>query len=238
MAKKLTRCICLMSVVFFGQSSLAFGATVQQQIRLVVEQFVVESFTQEFADFNPDQLFVQYDPAITQLKQRPCPETPQISATGNLPLGRKNLKLVCPVANGWQLYAPVRVVYEMEVIVTATDVDNGATIHDHQLILATRDIGKLKQGYFTAFESVAGYASRRHLRPGTVITANLLQAPLLIEKGDQVVIVAKKGGLEVRVSGVALTRGRLGKQIPVRNSKTKRIVRGKVVASGVVEVML
>ena len=69
-----------------------------------------------------------------------------------------------------------------------------------------------------------------------MLTSHLVKAGMMIFKGDTVMITAKKAGMEVNMPGEALSDGRKGKQIRVRNIKSERIITGKVVGPGLVEV--
>ena len=71
-----------------------------------------------------------------------------------------------------------------------------------------------------------------------VITPRMIEEPKVVKKGDEVMIVATKGALSVRSSGVALSDGRVGQQISVKNSATKRIVKARVKRKGLVQVTI
>lgn len=60
-------------------------------------------------------------------------------------------------------------------------------------------------------------------------------APL--RRGDPVVIVARTQGIEVRMDGRALGPAQAGGRVAVENTASHRVLRGRVVADGVVEVV-
>ena len=59
-----------------------------------------------------------------------------------------------------------------------------------------------------------------------------------MRKGDQVVIRAKTNAINVFMPGEALSDGVPGEQIRVRNLRSQRIVRARVVEPGTAEVSL
>ena len=61
---------------------------------------------------------------------------------------------------------------------------------------------------------------------------------MLVHRGDEVVILASIGGLQVRVKGKALKDAALGERLPVRNTNSKRIVEGTAIEAGVVSVQM
>jgi flagella basal body P-ring formation protein FlgA len=64
----------------------------------------------------------------------------------------------------------------------------------------------------------------------------MVKASAAIRKGDSVVIRAVAGSLVVRMKGLALQEGAVGKQIQVRNVQSRRIIRAIVTGPGQVEV--
>jgi flagella basal body P-ring formation protein FlgA len=63
-----------------------------------------------------------------------------------------------------------------------------------------------------------------------------LEPPLVVRRGEAVVISAASSIVAVKVAGVALTDGRLGEQIRIKNLSSSRIVQAKMVGPGQAEV--
>lgn len=63
-------------------------------------------------------------------------------------------------------------------------------------------------------------------------------ADYAVQRGDPVVLVSRAGGIEVRMSGRALGPANAAGQVNVENAGSRRIIRGRLVAAGVVEVGL
>jgi flagella basal body P-ring formation protein FlgA len=59
-----------------------------------------------------------------------------------------------------------------------------------------------------------------------------------VRRGDQVTLIARRGGLEVRSQGRALGEAGEAEQVNVENLSSRRQVRGVVNARGEVEVLL
>ena len=58
----------------------------------------------------------------------------------------------------------------------------------------------------------------------------------LLRRGDPVVLLSRIGGVEVRVAGRVLGQPGAGGTVSVENTESRRVVRGRVVGAGVVEV--
>jgi len=65
----------------------------------------------------------------------------------------------------------------------------------------------------------------------------MLEAPVVIKRGDQTVIAAGNANFSVRMTGKALQDGAVGEQIRVQNLASKRTIHGDVQADGTIAVM-
>jgi len=84
-------------------------------------------------------------------------------------------------------------------------------------------------------EFIDGAIVRRTIRPGEPIREAFLKVPPLVERGQRVRMVARRGDVSVTTIGEALASGPRGARIRVRNLASRKIVGGKVISSGVVE---
>ena len=62
-----------------------------------------------------------------------------------------------------------------------------------------------------------------------------LSSPVLVKRGDAVMMVARREGIEVSTAGEALDAGAKGATIRVKNSTSGQTLRMRVVAPGTVE---
>jgi flagella basal body P-ring formation protein FlgA len=91
------------------------------------------------------------------------------------------------------------------------------------------DLSSLRGHVFTKKNPPYGQVASRNLRINTFITVNLTTPPMLVKKGNVVLITAKSGSITVRMNGVALENGVEGQQIRVQNTSSERIIYAKVV---------
>ncbi|MGH8854019.1 MAG: flagellar basal body P-ring formation chaperone FlgA, partial [Telluria sp.] len=75
----------------------------------------------------------------------------------------------------------------------------------------------------------------RSLRAGEVLRAGQLASPLMVKRGDQVLMVARHEGIEVSMAGEALDAGARGAVVRVRNAASGQVVRMRVAGAGTVE---
>jgi flagella basal body P-ring formation protein FlgA len=106
---------------------------------------------------------------------------------------------------------------------------------DLQELLVQRAPGHLP--IINHIEEAIGTALKRPLREGTELQHSMLQAPVVIKRGEQTVIEAGNGQFTVRMTGKALQDGAIGEQIRVQNIASKRTIQGEVQANGSVAIM-
>ncbi|MCB1645210.1 MAG: flagellar basal body P-ring formation protein FlgA [Pseudomonadales bacterium] len=134
------------------------------------------------------------------------------------------------------LYIPVDISIYANAVTTAAAVPRNVRIRDDQLQLGEVEVLTNGRAFFTQFAEVAGMQARRAIRQGTVLTPGMLTAPNLVNRGDQVMIVADGQGLSVQMPGEALESGTRGQQIRVKNLSSKRIVKARITSEGQVAV--
>jgi len=165
-----------------------------------------------------------------------CSQDLSITPPKNLKLGRSHIKVSCQGQSPWAINVPVDLNVTTEVVVLNQPVPKGTKLSQRHLSFKRYNLASLHSGYFLTKEMVIGKQSKRSLPAQSILNNHLILPALLIYKGDRVMIMANKGGMSVKMPGEALNNGREGRQIRVRNNRSKRIIKGKVVASGLVEV--
>jgi flagella basal body P-ring formation protein FlgA len=97
-------------------------------------------------------------------------------------------------------------------------------------------VHQVSHPFITDPEDVIGKSASRPLPPETPLRAAFVKLPLLIKRGDRVLIEARRGGLSIRAYGVTKSNGQLGQTVMVSNLDSGRELRAKVVAANLVEV--
>ena len=113
-----------------------------------------------------------------------------------------------------------------------------ASITPDAVEVVTDDIGRQVLAPLPTMPVVTAATTRKALIPGEVITSIAIVAPSLVSSGQEVVTVARVGGLEVRGRAIAAQSGGLGETVIVVNPDSKRRLRGRIVADALVEVVL
>ena len=153
-----------------------------------------------------------------------------------VPTSARVVQVRCPDAPGWRVYVPVQVRRVAEVVVLTEPVKAGEVITADMLAVRKRDMAGEGAG-FADPAAVVGRAPRRGMALGSALTEPDLAEGQLLRRGDPVVLVSRFDGIEVRVSGRALGQASPGGAVSVENIESRRIIRGRLVGDGIVEVL-
>ena len=166
-----------------------------------------------------------------------CPDSINASLESPAePIGRVTVRISCTGSAPWTVFVPAQVKFFRNVVVTTQPLKRLAIIDVDQVTLAERDIGLIKQGYLTSVDQVVGKKLTRPTVMDQVLSPSFLDDAELVRRGDQVVISARSGAINVKMPGEALADGAQGQQIRVRNQRSERVVKARVTGPGQVEV--
>lgn len=229
----------LIALLAWGAAPVA-AANVGDTIRVAAAEFLEEwsadLLTRLGAGARIDWRIVGIDSRLTlPLCQQPL--AVEARNRGQLS-ARLNLQVSCTSGNGWSIYVPVDVAVFQPVVIAARPLARGDTLQPGDLELVERDVTRLTGQYLTDLAEATGMSVRRPVGQGAAVVGEALEPPLLIKRGEGVVIQAADQAIAVRMAGTAMVDGRRGQQIRVRNSSSGKIVTARVLAPGLVEVML
>ncbi len=140
------------------------------------------------------------------------------------------VEVACP--GGWRLYVPVKQRRSQEVVVLTRSVAAGQTLTADALATEQRDASRVAGGALSDPAQAAGQVVRRALQAGAVLGAGDLAAQRVVRRGDQVALVSRRGGVEVRVAGRALGDAGIDERVSVENLSSRRILQGRVGPGG------
>ena len=183
---------------------------------------------------NPTATVARPDPRL-RLADCPQPLTAGMSGTARLP-GRALVQVACLATPGWSVHLPVSVQAKAAVLVAARSLPRGHRLQADDLRQQTLELGALNGQYLLDPEQAQGQALRRSVAAGERLTANLLQAPLLVRRGESVLMQLQGVNFLVHANGRALSSGAAGDRVEVENLNSKRVIHGTVSGSGRVTV--
>lgn len=168
-----------------------------------------------------------------------CPQPPALSVREQPNLGsRLNVQVSCNAGLGWNLYVPVDIAVYTPVVATSGPLPRGATLTAADIQLVETDVTRLNGQYLTRPQDAVGLSLKRQLAAATPITGEVLAQPVLVKRGEAVTITAASGGLSVKMPGIAMSDGRRGEQIRVKNGNSARVIDAQVTDVGQVTVSM
>ncbi|MFT5575375.1 MAG: flagella basal body P-ring formation protein FlgA [Bermanella sp.] len=151
---------------------------------------------------------------------------------------RTTVGIQCPDSKGWKVYLPVTVSAVALVLVATRPLAPNTELTRADVQRVKRDVASLGYGYVSSIEGDGGYRTKRSIAQGAVITPVMVEAAVMIRRGQKVTLISSTGPVAVSMAGVAGDDGSLGSRIKVRNVNSGRIVEGIVRSAETVEIAL
>lgn len=146
--------------------------------------------------------------------------------------GTQSAEVSCPAAGGWRLFVPLRVRRSQEVLVLVRGIAAGQPLTEDAMTREIRDASRIVGAAISDPAQAVGQVARRTLTAGSVLLSGDLLSPRLVRRGDNVALVSRRGGVEVRMNGKALADAGENQKVRVENLSSRRVVQGIVAADG------
>lgn len=150
------------------------------------------------------------------------------------PWGRIPYVLSCDQP-AWEIRARAEVSLVVPVVTARRNIARGETLSRAALELRALDLGSVYGDFVTDLRLLDGKRARRAIRSGQVVSPDLAEAPLLVNKGDIVLIRVERDGVLATMKGEALESGSHGQGILVRNLSSGKEITAWVAEPGIVE---
>ncbi|SFR60144.1 flagellar basal body P-ring formation chaperone FlgA [Thiomicrospira sp. ALE5] len=226
----------ILSQTTWAQSNSTSNQASQQDMSQVYQEVEAHllSALKNFASYPLQNIKIQVRPLPDRLSLAACNQPLNIEHRLNNRFSpRTTVSVQChePV---WRLFVTAELYAETPVVVASQPILRDAMISSHAVKLELRPLGQIRKQHLHDLEQVVGHRARRPISPNTLISVQMLDPPYLVINNHDVTIITQIGSLEIRTPGVALSNGLAQEQIPVRNTRSDRIVNGIVVAPNTV----
>jgi len=135
----------------------------------------------------------------------------------------------------WQIYLPARIDQMVEMLVSNRNFRKGDVITRGDLKRVKKVKNKTFEPLILKLNQQTSFRAAKNINSGYAIThMDVCQ----VCKGDQIELRVKTAALTVKMFGIAMKNGLSGDYIPARNSKSKKVVTGKVISQGIIEMKL
>jgi flagella basal body P-ring formation protein FlgA len=215
-------------------SARAWATDTAVQIQSLVQVFIENQISRHYPTAEMSTINVQAPDSRLDLTA--C-QNPTLSLHNALALARRVLvKVDCSRSTSMSLHLPVDLEVFQSVLVAATSLQRNAVLDEGNIRSEAHDVLRSGRHYLTDPDQAIGQRAKRGIGQGTLLTPRMLLAEELVSRGDQVIILAQRGALLVRMNGTAMASGGQGDQIKVKNVSSSRIISAQVTAAGEVTV--
>ncbi|GAA5316146.1 MAG: flagellar basal body P-ring formation chaperone FlgA [Candidatus Pelagadaptatus aseana] len=229
-------CRLLVFSLFVAVNAGAQGLQDLNQISFNVKQKLLRELSNRYPQAKFDIEVSRLDP---RLRLAQCDEPLTLNnKSRSQNASNMTVQVVCHGSTPWSLYISSRIQQWMPVVISRRDLIKGVHLTEADLTTEVRDIRRMNSGFITDKNQIIGMQVRRPLKAGEGLRSSSLAPPLLVEKGDQVTVIASSGNFSVKIAGIALTKGKLGDQIRVQNTATEKVIKARVIEKGQVSVTL
>lgn len=175
---------------------------------------------------------ININPVSRNLKLKNCNESIQFQPPkGNG--SRVTLRAKCPNPV-WQIFITAQINQFAHAVISKHSLPKKITLSAKDLTVTEIEITNLRSGFYTSTADIIGWNTKRNIPQGSVITANMLKAPIAIKKGYSVVIEANRNGISIKATGTALEDGEIGDQIQIKNDRSGKVIKAQIIRPGLV----
>ncbi len=132
---------------------------------------------------------------------------------------------------------PAQVMIYREIPVAAQDISRGQSLTEQHFSSALMNISSIRQGFADTPQAIIGREAKRNIGKGEVFKTAQLDSPTTIRRGELVTLESIAGSIKVSSSGTAMSDGRLGQKIRVKNGSSERVISGVVKGQGLVQTL-
>lgn len=205
------------------------------QLRSQVAQFLTDEYTKAQA--------VKVDIKVGNLDNRlhltKCDQSLSLILKDSANSGGNiNVEVACRGVSAWTILVPALARVYRSVAVAGRNLQRGDVISAGDLTTDIKDVSDFRMGFCLTPDAIIGKEVKYTVNKGETFRNSALDAPLVIKRGDTVSMEASAGEISVRTSGTAVSDGRIGQQIRVKNNQSARVINAKVVGPGQVQSIL
>jgi flagellar basal body P-ring formation protein FlgA len=191
------------------------------------------------AGVSADALKLQAAPLDARLRVASCDRHLSAFVTGSTAVhSQTTVGVRCEGAIRWTIYTSVIVQSQIKVLVARRALQRDADTIPAEFQSEDRLVPGLGSAYVSDPAALTGQRLGHPIAAGEPLTLASLAPANLVHRGQQVILLARTGGFEVRMAGVALADGQVSERIKVQNQSSQRVVEGVVRSSNEVEIPL
>ena len=116
-----------------------------------------------------------------------------------------------------------------QIVFTKLNIPKGKVIEPADLVMKWAD-SRTARGAYVTLDNIVGQKAKRNLSRDTVIKPRHILAKNAVNKNDAVLIISGSTAIRIVTYGEALSDGKVGDMVLVRNSSSLKQLKAKVIA--------
>jgi flagella basal body P-ring formation protein FlgA len=171
-------------------------------------------------------------PIDSRLKLPSCPAIEVTLPPTNTAMMTARAECLSP---SWTIYVPVRLHAWVEAVVAAVNLAPNTRLSGDYLTRGRVDTFSSNGGLLSEPAQAEGKILRVGLFAGAPITSTFLELPVVVHRGQKVLLTLTASTMTIRTTALALEDGRVGDSIALENPDTRKTVHATVADDGTVE---
>ncbi len=164
--------------------------------------------------------------------------TPLAAAAAPLRAGQSRtlVSVKCDGSSPWTWNVPVSLEIEQRALVARVPIARGAALSAADITQDTRRVPGITTRYLSDPIELQHRVARRPIAPGEALSIDALMPAKLIQRGQQVTLVAQVNGVTIRAPGRALTDAGAHQRVRVQNLQSLSVIEGIATSVDTVQV--
>lgn len=212
----------------------ACAATQAQAYTLLqLKQEVASFLAENYSNSNHERIEVNVGAVDKRLRIGSCDQALAMNTQDNSGLGGNiTVNVQCKGRSAWSVHVPAQVYIFAKVPVAARPLNRGDLISGADISEEILNISLIRQEFLASPSAAIGKEVKRNINQGDPLRSAHVDAPTAIKRGDSIALASSVGAIRVVTTGTALSDGRIGQKIRVRNTQSTRVVSARVTGSG------
>lgn len=203
-----------------------------------LKQDITSFLATEYKQTSPERIDISVGNLDSRLRLSSCAAPVEFINQDQSGLGGNiSVKAQCDNGNTWSVHVPAQVIIYREIAIASRDIARGEVIGHAHIKTNLVNVSSIRQAFVPKAESIIGKEVKRNISKGEPFKTSVLDAPTVIKRGELVALESQAGSIIVSSAGTAMTDGRIGQKIRVRNNSSERIISGVVISQGLVQTL-
>lgn len=205
---------------------------------LQLKQDIASFLAKEYSTVAHERIDISVSNLDNRLRLEACTSGPVFAIQDTTGYGGNiSVKAECESGKKWAVHVPAQVNIYRSTPVAQGNIARGELVTHAHVTTQVINISGIRQAFLANTADIIGKEAKRNISQGEPFKSAALDAPTAIKRGELVTLESLAGSIKVSSAGTAMTDGRIGQTIRVRNNSSERVISGIVVRQGIVQTL-